>query len=90
MSLIDRFVIGISMAKARYSAGLGFCPMCNSDAPALDDCPLCDSYHSARGGIFPPPKNLRSEWLKEYKGVLMAKRNIKRLVREARAKRLAK
>lgn len=89
MSLIDRVVIGISMAKARYRAVFGFCPMCNSSAPKLDDCPLCNSYHSARGDAFPPSKKLRSEWLGEYKGVLVTQRNIKRLVRESRKKRLA-
>jgi len=89
MSLIDRFAVGISMAKARYRAAFGFCPMCNSDAPELDDCPLCDGYHSVLGDVFPPPQKLRSKWLKEYKGVLVAQRNIKRLVRESRNKRLA-
>lgn len=89
MTLIDRLVIGLSMAKARYRAALGFCPICNSDAPALDDCPLCNSYHSARGDVFPPPKKLRAEWLEKYKVVLVTKINIKRLVRESRKKRLA-
>lgn len=82
--LFDRLVIGLSMAKARYRTALGFCPMCNSDAPALDDCPLCDSYHPARGNAFPPPKKLRLEWLAEYRGVLVTQRNIQRLVRESR------
>lgn len=89
MSLIDRVVIGLSMAKARYRAAFGFCPMCNSDAPKLDDCPLCGGYHQARGDGWPPPKDLRMDWLTEYRGVLVAQRKIKRLVREARAKRLA-
>lgn len=89
MSLIDRFVIGISMAKARYRVALGCCPMCNSDAPELDDCPLCEGYHAARGDDSPPPKELKQRWLDDMHGVKRIKRNIQKLVRESRRKRLA-
>ncbi len=41
----------------------GFCPQCNSDAPFLYDCPVCEYYH----GPFPPPKELKKEWWEKFK-----------------------
>lgn len=26
------------------------CPLCNSDAPAIDTCPICEGYHTADRG----------------------------------------
>lgn len=90
LGLVDRIVIGVSMARARYRSIFGFCPICNSDAPELYDCPLCGGYHSVRGDTWPPPAKLRSQWLEEYRRVCVTQRNIKRLVREARARRLSR
>jgi hypothetical protein len=84
MSRIERIIIGISMIGGRYRALLGFCPMCNSDAPELYDCPLCEGYQQARGDKFPPPKSLRKEWLDEYRGMKVMKRKIARIVRDSR------
>ena len=87
-TIFDRVVIGLSMIKPRFRVALGCCPLCNSDAPELDDCPLCNSYHTARGDESPPPKYLKQRWLKEMRGVEKAKRTAKKLVRMARNKRL--
>lgn len=88
-SVFDRVVIGLSMLKPRFLVALGFCPMCSSDAPKLDNCPLCDGYHSARGDVFPPSKELKRKWLDEMRGVKLTKRKIKKLVRDSRRRRLA-
>lgn len=84
----DRIVIELSMLKSRYRVALGFCPLCNSDAPELDECPLCNGYHTARGDEFPPPKALKKLWLDELKNVKRAKQRIKKLVRDSRRRRL--
>ena len=86
MSVFDQIIIGLSMLKPRFRVAMGFCPMCNSDAPELDDCPLCDSYHSARGDTFPPSLELKQKWLDEMRSVERAKRNTNKLVRDARRK----
>ena len=59
--VFDRVVIGFSMLKPRFRAALGCCPLCNSDAPEIDECPLCDGYHAARGDTFPPAKKVKTE-----------------------------
>lgn len=87
--VFDRVVIGLSMLKPRYRVMLGFCPLCNSDAPELDSCPLCDGYHSSKNDEFPPPKDLKKKWLDEMRGVNRTQRNIKKLVRDSRRRRLA-
>lgn len=87
--VFDRVVIGLSMLKPRFRVALGFCPMCNSDAPELDDCPLCDGYHSVRGDISPPPLELKKKWLDEMLDVKRTKRSIKKLVRDSRRRRLS-
>jgi len=87
--VFDRVVIGLSMLKPRYRVMLGFCPLCNSDAPELEDCPLCEGYHSARGDCFPPPEELKKKWLDEMREVKRTKRTIKKLVRDSRRRRLA-
>lgn len=68
--------------KALYRVMLGFCPLCNSDAPELYDCPICNGRHSARGDKFPPPKATKSLWLKDYKAVLSAKEMIGETLKE--------
>jgi len=39
---------------------LGFCPKCNSDAPELYDCPVCEFY----SGTYPPSKETKEKWKK--------------------------
>jgi hypothetical protein len=45
---------------------LGFCPYCNSDAPVLYDCPVCEFYT----GSYPPAKNIKQTWWERYKETL--------------------
>lgn len=47
---------------AYYRAFRGYCPQCNSDAPAIDRCPCCKSYR----GTFPPDDALPAVWLARY------------------------
>jgi hypothetical protein len=39
------------------------CPECNSDAPRLYTCPVCQFY----SGKYPPPAKLMNKWLERWK-----------------------
>ncbi len=40
----------------------GYCPLCNSDAPAVDDCPICFSVRDP----YPPPSGTITLWLHRW------------------------
>jgi hypothetical protein len=42
------------------------CPECNSDAPELYDCPVCNYYSSADGNPWPPTKETKNVWWKRF------------------------
>jgi hypothetical protein len=51
---------------------LGFCPECNSDAPAIDKCLVCFSYR----GTYPPSETVKRRWRERF-----AARNARRGVK---------
>ena len=87
-SPVEAVVMWFKMLIPRFRVSLNSCPLCNSDAPELDNCPLCGGYHSARGDEYPPEKELKQKWLKEMYSVKRIQRNIKKAVRESRKRRL--
>jgi hypothetical protein len=44
----------------------GFCPQCNSDAPAIDTCKVCKGYRSAFDENNKPKSILKAEWWLRY------------------------
>ena len=43
------------------------CPSCNSDAPAVDTCPVCESYDARnKWDVYPPEGWRKMEWQKRY------------------------
>lgn len=84
----ERIVMWLKMLLPRFRVSLGFCPMCNSDAPELDNCPLCEGYHSAKGNDFPPPPVIKKQWLDEMRSVVRIQTDLKKAVRESRKRRL--
>ena len=62
----------------------GFCPMCNSDAPEIYDCPTCNYYSSASGDKYPPTKETKAAWWKTYKGAIDAKLMVSQMVAQSR------
>ncbi len=80
---IDRLLY----VRARYRLLFNCCPLCNSDAPELDTCPICNSYHQARGDQYPPSMITKQKWLKEYINAINMRALIKRSVQESRNKR---
>lgn len=86
-NLKDRFVIWFKMLLPRFRVSLGFCPMCNSDAPELDNCPLCEGYHSANGDTFPPPASTKKQWLDEIHSINCIQLKLKKSINESRKRR---
>jgi hypothetical protein len=43
------------------------CPACNSDAPAVDSCPVCESYDARnQWDVYPPEGWRKMDWRKRY------------------------
>lgn len=53
----------IALLAGKYRLFWGLCPWCNSDAPRLYDCPICEYYH----GKFPPDKKIKDVWWEKFK-----------------------
>lgn len=85
----ERIVMWLKMLLPRFRVWLGFCPMCNSDAPELDSCPLCEGYHHASGDVFPPPPNIKKQWLDEIRTIIGVQMDLKKAVRESRKRRIS-
>lgn len=46
----------------------GFCPQCNSDAPELYDCPVCEYYSGhSKDQPYPPTKETKAKWWAKFK-----------------------
>lgn len=56
----------------------GLCPKCNSDAPELYDCKVCNWYRTSDRGM--PNKATKKEWWQKFKSSL--KQNINHEKRE--------
>ena len=89
---MKKFIIELkykfSILGGSWRIKLGFCPLCNSDAPEVYDCPLCDGYQQASGDKFPPAKYTKSLWRKEWGKLCKATRDIHLAVLASRNKRL--
>ena len=53
----------LKLLLAKFRLFFGFCPECNSSAPLLYECKVCNYYN----GIFPPSKNEKKIWLKKFR-----------------------
>lgn len=82
---MNRMLWLLSFIRGKIRIKLGFCPMCNSDAPELYDCPTCNYYSSASGDEFPPPKEIRKKWWKSYKDAVDAKLFIRNIIDDHKA-----
>lgn len=60
--------------RGAYRLAWGFCPRCNSDAPEIDRCAICDGYRShTPGHTHPPPGTVLSLWRGAYRHYLKRK-----------------
>lgn len=76
MLIKHRIIHRLSLMQAKSRVRRCMCPMCNSDAPELYDCPVCDWYK----GPFPPSKGLRAKWLISTNEAINAKLSTMKLV----------
>jgi hypothetical protein len=72
------------LARGRLRVALGFCPLCNSDAPKVYDCYLCGWYQQANGDKYPPTKETKDKWISEYKASLDVWAKIPKIIKAAR------
>lgn len=63
----------LTILNGRFRMFWGLCPKCNSDAPELYDCNVCNWYTTSKHGM--PNKYLKRIWWKRF----MAWVNIKYL-----------
>lgn len=68
--------ISLSYLNSRKRILLSMCPLCNSDAPKLYDCPMCDGRHAARGDKWPPPQSIKDGWLRRLNEINGAQRDL--------------
>jgi len=52
--------------SGKYKLFWGLCPKCNSDAPELYGCSICNFYH----GPFPPEQGTKSLWWARFENEL--------------------
>lgn len=52
----------VSKFTAYFRAFRGYCPACNSDAPAIDNCQVCYGWRAS----FPPANWLPPVWLMRF------------------------
>jgi hypothetical protein len=52
--------------QGRTRIAFGFCPACNSDAPEVYDCKVCEGWQSVYEGVFPPPQATRDRWWRRF------------------------
>ncbi len=64
MGHVIMFMVG------KYRLMRSLCPKCASDAPDLDDCNVCFSYHQARGDKFPPSDSVKRVWWVRFMAAL--------------------
>ena len=60
----------------------GLCPLCNMDAPEVDECLMCADFSRED---WPPSKEQRQKWWDECKAGVRAHNATQRLVRESQA-----
>jgi len=55
MTLLERLELFCAKLRIRMNV----CPECNSDAPELDHCPVCEGYRDG----YPPADHIKGRWL---------------------------
>ena len=52
--------------RANMRLRSGFCPACNSDAPEMYDCKVCEAWNHHNRPTWPPPKEEIEKWRVRY------------------------
>lgn len=78
MSAINEHSGILSRLIGRYRLFFGHCPRCNGDAPAVDNCHVCDGIHANEGywlewnqrQQFPPNRVTKARWWLLFVGTI--------------------
>jgi hypothetical protein len=62
----------VEVIKGRIRLLFGFCPKCNSDAPKMYNCNVCNWYQTGLSGM--PSKQTKIEWLQRFNKYIEQKR----------------
>lgn len=76
----------LAQAQGANRIRRGYCPLCNSDAPETDSCIFCGNYR--HNGPYPPDKETKDLWRKEWARVYRFQMIALRAVRDSRLGRL--
>ena len=68
---------------ARYRIFWGFCPLCNSDAPEIDKCILCDNNRE-----WPRTQRTLDSWQEQYESIYRMRMMTYRAVLDSRLGRI--
>ncbi len=64
--IVNWIWIQLRRQNGRWRLWWNLCPECNSDAPYLYDCPVCEYYH----GQWPPSDKTKQEWWRRFESEL--------------------
>ncbi len=64
--------------RARLRLLFGVCPECNSDAPNVDNCMVCDGYRTP----YPPSADTKARWWRNFREGGLRLKNGKAQARE--------
>lgn len=53
----------IKLLRTKLRLHFGLCPECNSDAPEIDDCHVCEGYRAP----YPPTEETKKRWMERFK-----------------------
>lgn len=57
----------LTLLQGRWRLYWGFCPACNSDAPAINTCPVCKARERVHpSGAYPPSDAEKAEWWQRF------------------------
>ena len=67
LPFFSRIVFLLARFIGRRRISHNQCPLCNSDAPEVDTCPVCESYdHRTQWDVYPPEGWRKIDWRKRY------------------------
>ena len=72
--------IWLRRLQGRWRLWWGFCPQCNSDAPELYACPVCEYYH----GEYPPSAETKAAWLSRFEHELYVPPGYREFIKNTR------
>lgn len=65
------FVRHLARVRGNHRIRWNQCPSCNSDAPEVDNCPICEGYdYRTQHTEYPPANWRKADWRNRYESYL--------------------